>query len=162
MMVRIELLDGQFGRESFDCGNAALNEFFRRQAGQQQRKGFGKTYIALAGKDNVIAGFVTVSIGQVATTELPPQLKLPRYPAPVLRIGRLAVDLHFQGQGVGQNLLSFSLRLALDFSSRVGIYAVVVDAKDEKAAGFYMRLGFRPTLDNELCLYLPLAVLKQT
>ena len=162
MAVRIELLDGQRGRESFDCGIVVLNAYLTRQAGQQQRKGFGKTYVALTEADDAITGFVTVSAGQVATTQLPPELKLPRYPVPIMRIGRLAADKRFQGQGVGRDLLSFALHLVLDFSSRVGLYAVVIDAKDEKAAGFYRRLGFRPTLDNALSLYLPLSVLKQT
>ena len=48
------------------------------------------------------------------------------------------------------------------FSRRVRLYAVVVDAKDDQAAGFYRKLGFRPTLDDLLCLYLPLTVLRQT
>lgn len=162
MTLRIELLDGHAGRNGFDCGVAALNDFLSRQAGQQQRKGFGKTYVALTEGDGAIAGFVTISAGQIATTELPPELKLPHYPAPILRIGRLAVDKQFQGQGVGHDLLAFALHLALDFSERVGIYAVLVDAKDDRAASFYRQLGFLPTLDDALCLYLPLTVLRQT
>ena len=162
MALRIELLDGHAGRDSFDCGVAALNDFLSRQAGQQQRKGFGKTYVALNDGEDAVAGFVTVSVGQVAATELPPDLKLPRYPVPILRIGRLAVDKRLHRRGVGQELLAFALHLALDFSERVGLYAVVVDAKDDRVAGFYRKLGFRPTLDDALCLYLPLAVLRQT
>lgn len=162
MALRIELLDGHAGRDSFDCGVAALNDFLSRQAGQQQRKDFGKTYVALDDGEDVIAGFVTVSVGQVAATELPPGLKLPRYPVPILRIGRLAVDKRLQAQGVGHELLAFALHLALDFSERVGLYAVVVNAKDDRVAGFYRKLGFRPTLGDALCLYLPLAVLRQT
>ena len=162
MALRIELLDSHAGRDSFDCGVATLNDFLSRQAGQQQRKGFGKTYVALGDVEDVIAGFVTVSVGQVAATELSPDLRLPRYPVPILRIGRLAVDNRLQGQGVGHELLAFALHLALDFSERVGLYAAVVDAKEDRVAGFYLKLGFRPTLDDALCLYLPLAVLRQT
>lgn len=165
MALRIELLGDpgvRGARDGFACGVAALDEFLARRAGQQQRKGFGKTYVALVGPDDAIAGFVTVSAGQVATTQLSPESKLPRHPAPVLRIGRLAVDKRFQGQGIGRELLAFALHLALEFSERVGLHAVVVDAKNDKAAAFYRRLGFRPTLDNALCLYLPLAVLRQT
>lgn len=161
MVLRIELLDGHAGRDRFDCGVVALNNFLSQQAGQQQRKGFGKTYVALADGEDAIAGFVTVSVGQVATTELPPGLKLPRYPVPILRIGRLAVDSRLQGHGVGHELLAFALHLALDFSERVGLYAVVVNAKDDRVAGFYRKLGFRPTQGDTLCLYLPLAVLRQ-
>lgn len=168
MAVRIELLGDQVGREKFACGVTALDEFLARRAGQQQRKGFGKTYLAIANSANsaspgeAIAGFVTLSAGQVATTALSPEAKLPRHPAPVLRIGRLAVDQRFQGQGIGRQLLAFALQLALEFSARVGIHAVMVDAKNDSSATFYQRLGFRPTLDNPLCLYLPLAVLRQT
>jgi len=161
-MVAIRLLNAEHRREGFDCGDAALNNFLLRQAGQQQRRGFGKTYVALAGDGVTVTGFVTVSAGQVATAVLPAQLKLPRYPAPMLRIGRLAVDVHHQGRGIGQNLLAFALHLAVEFSQHVGLYAVVVDAKHDKAKAFYAKLGFLACVDNPLCLYLPVATLEQS
>ena len=160
-MVAIQLLGAEHRREGFDCGDAALNDFLLRQAGQQQRRGFGKTYVALADDGVSVIGFVTVSAGQVATSALSSQAKLPRYPAPVLRIGRLAVDAHHQGKGVGQDLLAFALRLAVEFSQRVGLYAVVVDAKHDKAKAFYVKLGFIVCVDNPLCLYLPVATLER-
>jgi len=160
-MVAIQLLGAEHRREGFDCGDAALNDFLLRQAGQQQRRGFGKTYVALADDGVSVIGFVTVSAGQVATSALSSQAKLPRYPAPVLRIGRLAVDARHQGEGVGQDLLAFALRLAVVFSQRVGLYAVVVDAKHDQAKAFYAKLGFIVCVDNPLCLYLPVATLER-
>ena len=77
----------------------------------------------------------------------------------MLRIGRLAVDRRRQGQGFGQDLLSFALHIALEFSEAVGLYAVVVDAKNETISGFYRQLGFVATLDNPLYLFLPIASL---
>lgn len=159
MPVGIELLAAQHQRAGFDCGEAALNEFLQRQAGQLGRKGFGKTYVALGADGLSVIGFVTLSVGQVQTPCLPPGLKLPRYPAPILRMGRLAVDRREQGQGTGRRLLSFALRLALEFSKSVGLYAVVVDAKNDKASAYYQTMGFTPTLDDPLCLYLPVSVL---
>ncbi|MBK8570071.1 MAG: GNAT family N-acetyltransferase [Nitrosomonadales bacterium] len=160
-MVAIQLLGAEHRREGFDCGDAALNDFLLRQAGQQQRRGFGKTYVALADDGVSVIGFVTVSAGQVATSALSSQTKLPRYPAPVLRIGRLAVDAQHQGSGVGQDLLAFALRLAVEFSQRVGLYAVVVDAKHDQAKAFYVKLGFIVCVDNPLSLYLPVATLER-
>jgi hypothetical protein len=58
-VAAIRLLDAQHRREGFDCGDAAPNEFLLRQAGQQ-RRGFGKTYVALAGDEATVIGFVTV------------------------------------------------------------------------------------------------------
>jgi GNAT superfamily N-acetyltransferase len=159
--MRIELLAAHHNRAKFDCGNQFLNLFLRQHAGQQQRKGLGKTYVAVAENHPEVLGFITVSAGQVAAMQFPPTLKLPRYPIPILRIGRLAVDAHHQGLGIGQDLLAFALRLALEFSRQVGLFAVIVDAKHEKAAAYYQKLGFLPTLDNPLCLYLPLATLKE-
>ena len=44
-----------------------------------------------------------------------------------------------------------------------GAYKIMLlTGKTQGAAGFYRKLGFRPTLDDALCLYLPLAVLRQT
>lgn len=161
-MVAIQLLATEHRREAFDCGDAALNEFLLRLSGQQQRRGFGKTYVALATDGMTVTGFVTVSAGQIATTSLSAQSKLPRYPAPILRIGRLAVDARYQGKGIGQDLLAFALRLAVEFSQRVGLYAVVVDAKHDTAKAFYVKLGFVACVDNPLCLYLPIATLEQS
>lgn len=162
MGTRIELLHVRHERGQFACGNAALDEFLRRHAGQQQRKGFGKTYVALDEVSDGVVGFVTLSAGQIATVDLPESAKLPRHPAPVLRIGRLAVNRAAQGKGIAQDLLAHALRIALEFSTQVGIYAVVVDAKHEQAAAFYRRLGFIPLLDKPLCLFLPLQTLRQT
>ena len=161
-MTIIQLLDSGHRRDGFDCGDAVLNGFLLRQAGQQQRRGFGKTYVALAEDGVSVAGFVTVSAGQVATSSLATQKKLPRYPAPMLRIGRLAVDKRHQGKGIGQDLLAFVLRLAVEFSQRVGLYAVVVDAKHEQAKAFYVKLGFIACADSPLTLYLPVATLEQS
>ncbi|MDP2760479.1 MAG: GNAT family N-acetyltransferase [Sideroxyarcus sp.] len=161
-MAVIQLLGKQHNRDGFDCGDAALNEFLQRQAGQQQRRGFGKTYVALAGDGATVIGFVIVSAGQIATASLPAQSKLPRHPVPILRIGRLAVDVRHQGKGTGQDLLAFALRLAVEFSQRVGLYAVVVDAKHDKAKAFYTRLGFIACIDSPLSLYLPVVTLEQS
>lgn len=162
MTFRIELLDGRHRRDGFDCGHVALNDFLRRQASQQQRRSFGKTYVAVAGNGTDVVGFVTVSAGQMTSQALPSHLKLPRYPAPMLRIGRLAADRRWKGKGIGQDLLAFALHLALEFSAGVGLYAVVVEARNDEAAVFYRRFGFESTLDDSLCLFLPLSRLAKT
>jgi GNAT superfamily N-acetyltransferase len=157
MKIRIVRLDAHHQREQFDCGNPVLNEFLRKQAGQQQRRGFGKTYVALAENGLEVIGYVTLSAGQIASQSLPQPPSLPRSAAPILRIGRLAVDLQSQGNGIARHLLSFALKIALEFSETVGLYAVLIDAKDARAAGFYQQLGFSTTLDNPLCLFLPVS-----
>lgn len=162
MGFRIEMLGVTHRRDGFDCGEPALNEFLSRLAGQQQRRGVGKTYVALAEDGVDVIGFVTLSAGQVATTQLPSTLKLPRYPVPVLRIGRLAVDTRHQGHGVGRGLLGFALNLASEWSQRVGLYGVAVEAKHDKARAFYLGLGFLAGVDDPLHMILPLSTLAKS
>ena len=66
---------------------------------------------------------------------------MPRYPTvPAVRMGRLAVDQAFKGQGLGSALLADALARAA--RSEVAAYALLVDAKDQTAAEFYRHYGF--------------------
>ena len=159
--VVIEKLNAQHQRGDFDCGEPMLNDFLQRQSGQLARKGYGKTYVALNNDRRTVIGFLTLSVGQLEATYLSPDLKLPRYPAPVMRIGRLAVSVKAQGHGVGQHLMAFALRISLEFSQQAGLYAVLVEAKHSKAKAFYEKLGFVATRDNPLLLYLPISILQK-
>ncbi len=161
MALQIELLEARHRRAGFNCGEPALDVFLTNLAGQQQRKNFGRTYVALAEDELIVVGFVTVSAGQVATADMPAGLKLPRYPVPVMRVGRLAVDSRHQGRGIGKELLRFALGLAQEWSAHVGIYGVAVEAKHVAARDFYFRLGFLAGRDDPLNMILPLATLKQ-
>jgi predicted GNAT family N-acyltransferase len=74
---------------------------------------------------------------------MPVQLakRLPRYPSvPVARLGRLAIALAYQGRKLGGALLWDAIARA--GRSEVAVYAVVVDAKDERAESFYRHHGF--------------------
>lgn len=159
MNWRIESLDARHKRATFDCGNAVLNDFLRRYARQQQSRNLNRSYVAVRENDDHVAGFYTVSASSIGFAELDAALKLPRYPIPVMRIGRLAVDLEFQRQGLGEKLLADALRLSAAAAAKIGIYAVVIDAKHEKAANFYRRLGFLECREMPLTLYLPVATL---
>jgi len=161
MNLRIELLGERHRRAGFNCGEPALDVFLTNLAGQQQRKNFGRTYVAVAEDGLTVLGFVTVSAGQVATADMPTGLKLPRYPAPVMRVGRLAVDSKHRGRGIGKALLRFALGLAQEWSAHVGIYGIVVEAKHVSARDFYLGLGFLAGRDDPLNMILPLATLAQ-
>ena len=160
MSLSIVALAAEHRRDNFDCGIQALDDFLRRYARQQQDRGFSRTYVALAEDGATVTAFVSVSAGQVGTALFPAHLKLPRYPVPVFRIGRLAVDRRVQGAKLGATLMRFALNLALELAGRVGIHAVVVDAKDDAAKAYYERLGFIAFRDLPLSLFLPIASLR--
>ena len=82
--------------------------------------------------------------------------RLPHYPVPVVVIGRLAVDHRNQGLGIGEFLLLDAIRRVEHASNAIGIYAVVVEARNDQVRNFYQRYGFRPFQFSSNRLFLPL------
>jgi GNAT superfamily N-acetyltransferase len=143
--VTIRRLEPSDDRTTFRSGNIDLDRFFARYAGQNQfRHHIGTTYVAVD-ESGMIAGFATIAASEVVAASLPQtkRKRLPAYPLPVLRLARLAVDEHSQGQGVGAALLRAVFILARKMAADLGCVGVVVDAKSD-AIGFYENLGFFP------------------
>ena len=166
MSLRIVGLERHHDRADFDCGEPQLNAYLQRLARQQAQRDFSRTYVAqlpdeTPGEAARIQGFYAISAGSIDFKNLPAGLKLPRYPVPVARMGRLAVDLRAQGQGVGAALLAHAMQLSATLAQQIGVYALVVDAKHEAAAAFYARYGFQRFVDHELSLFLTTDVIRQ-
>lgn len=142
--MEIRPLQAQDDRSRFSSGDADLDRFFAKYAGQNQFKHhIGTTYVAV--ESATIWGYATVSMahGEVDALPEPLRKRLPRYPLPVLRLARLAVAEGGQGQGIGSALLFAVFKLALSQAEPVGCVGVVVDAKPQ-AVAWYSRFGFAP------------------
>ena len=153
---RVELLAKHHDRSSFDCGVAELTTYLRQFARQNQEENIGRTWVALGEAGRAVVGFYTLTVASVSRDRFSAEeiRRLPRYPIPVAHIGRLAVDLSERGQGLGEHLLMHALEQIHRVSNIVPIFAVEVRAKDERAAAFYERYGFRRAQDDGLFLYL--------
>lgn len=149
-------------RESFDCGDAQLNEFLRRHARQSHERGGAKTFIAIPTDDERrVLGFYSLSPASIDYARTPALVSkgLAKYAVPVFRLGRLAVDLRLQGQGLGGQLLLAAGRRCIHAAAEVGGVALLIDAKDNSVAGWYKTYGVLPLLDAPRSLVLPLATL---
>ena len=154
---RIRLLDAALDRSQFQSGSEPLDRYFKEQVTQDIRRRVTACFVALD-QENRVAGYYTLASASVPLTDLPVSLakKLPRYPSiPTVRMGRLAVDQTFKGQGLGAALLADALDRAIH--SEIAAYALVVDAKDDVATAFYRHHGFIALPDTSLTLFLPLA-----
>ena len=155
-MFRIEPLSSTHNRQAFSCGTEALDQYIKKQAGQDVRRRAAACFVAVDQEGGALAGYYTLSAGGVPLPDLPDELtkRLPRYPlVPVARLGRLAVDKAYQGQKLGAALLWDAATRAA--RSEVMAFALIVDAKDEKAEDFYLHHGF--ILLQPRLLMLPLA-----
>ena len=106
-------LDRSFQKQNFDCGQPELNEYLQKYASQNMRKGYGVTFVATKPDSQIILGYYTASATSIEFTNIPTNTikGLPRYPAPAMLIGQLAVDKTFQNQGLGTLLLMHALKI---------------------------------------------------
>jgi GNAT superfamily N-acetyltransferase len=155
-----QLLDSnRHDRLSFSSGVAELDEYLHRFALQQSKRGIAVVRVLIdTEKPNTILGFYSLSAAQIdaAQFDAQTQKKLPRYPVPCFRLGRLATNAAHQGQGLGRILLGCAVDRCLIAKQTVGAYALVVDAKGEQAKSFYRHYGFTPCLDSPMILFLPM------
>ena len=159
-MLEEQVLDARLhDRAGFHCGVPALDDYLRKYAAQQNAKGISTVFVLMDdAAPSKILGFHTLSAAQVGVQQLSDteRKKLPRYPVPCFRMGRLARTIESRGAGLGEVLIGCAVDRCLHARSLVGAYALLVDAKDEKAKSFYQRYGFIPYVDAPMSLYLPL------
>ncbi|ESQ78554.1 GNAT family N-acetyltransferase [Asticcacaulis sp. YBE204] len=157
MSFRIEALSAAHDRQGFVCGSEPLDRYIRTQATQDVKRRISNVFVA-RDVDGAMAGFYTLAATSLPLTELPPEeiKRLPRYGLlPAALIGRLAINRRFQGQGLGGALIiDAALRAA---RSEPAIFALIVDAKDDKAVAFYEHYGFRRFISRPDSLFLPMA-----
>jgi len=150
-------------RDSFDCGEPALNDFLRRHARQSHEKGAAKTFLAVSNSSRAILGFYTLCPGSLVYARTPETVRkgLARHDVPAFRLGRLAVGRSVQGKGLGGQLLLAAGRRCLLAAAEVGGVALLIDAKNERVANWYSSYGAIPLDDAPLVLLLPLTTIQQ-
>lgn len=155
---RLAPLGAEHNRDSFDCGEEALDRYFKTQVSQDTRRRVANCFVATESASGLLAGYYTIASAGIPFVDLPPEesRRLPRYPSlPAVRIGRLAVDRKFQGRGLGEMLLLDAMRRSMNLPPAV--YALLVEAKNDRAVAFYQRYGFRAFASQPRTLFLPMA-----
>ena len=157
-----EPISKKHDREAFDCGDEALNEFLRRYARKSHERGGAKTFLAIGDADKSVLGFYSLSPASVDYARAPEIVRrgLARHDVPGFRLARLAVDLRWQGRGIGGQLLLAAGRRCLLAAAEVGGVVLVIDAKNERVAAWYASYGAVPLLDAPSTLLLPLATIQ--
>lgn len=154
---RIEPLSDSHDREAFVSGSASLDRYFRMQASQDLRRRITTCFVAVSHESGAIAGYYTLTATSIALSDLPLAIvkKLPRYPVvPAALLGRLAAAQLHQGRGLGGVLLADALKRSA--RTELGVFAMVVDAKDDNTQRFYEHFGFVPLAGEARRLFLPI------
>jgi GNAT superfamily N-acetyltransferase len=154
-MYKITLLENHT-LDAFDCGDEKKNEWLQKYALQNTKGGLGRTYVAVKPPDEqTIYGYYTISSSTVKFDN-PPKAHLPRYPLPAILIGKLATAKESQGQGLGTALLFDALKRAVRVAEEIGVYAVEIQAVNEKAKTIHQDRGFTAMADEPMKLFMNL------
>jgi ribosomal protein S18 acetylase RimI-like enzyme len=155
---RIEPLSPEHDRSQFFSGSDALDRYLREHASQDIKRRIATCLVAVNVTSRDVAGYYTLSAASVALNALSAEIakKLPRYPTvPAALLGRLAVSRAYQGRGLGGVLLADALKRTA--RAELGVFAMLVDAKDESAQRFYERHGFTLLPGDARLLCLPIS-----
>ena len=146
--------------DAFDCGQSALNQFLQRHALINQKAHSEQTYVCCL--DDAVVGFYSLTVGSVAPSTAPTRVMkgLARHPAPVMLLARLAVDVQYQSQGLGQALLKDALLRTAQAADIAGIRCLLVHAKDDAARRWYAGWEFESSPSDPYHLFLLLKDLK--
>jgi GNAT superfamily N-acetyltransferase len=136
-----EKLNASHQLDQFDCGNLQLNNWLKHRAFKNEIQGASRTYVVTV--ENVVVAYYCLANGAIAQTISTGKVKrnMPD-PIPVMIIGRLAVDLNWQGQRIGKALLRDAILRILQAAEIAGIRAILVEAISEEAKQFYEKCGF--------------------
>jgi GNAT superfamily N-acetyltransferase len=146
-------------RAAFSSGEVELDQYLQRFASQHIKKGVSVVRVLVnSDEPSSILGFYSLSAAQVDVAQTTPQeiKKLPRFPVPCFRMGRLAVASSEHGRGYGRILVGLAISRCLEAKKHIAGYALIVEAKHEQVKAFYQHCGFTACAGMPLTLYLPL------
>lgn len=141
---------------TFDSGIAELDAWLKRRALQNEASGASRTYVVAA--EGRVVGYNTLATAAVVQQRATGKVRrnMPD-PAPVMVIGRLAVDREYQERGLGSALLKDALVRTLSAASIAGIRAVLIHAISDDAKRFYENAGFSTSPIDPMTMMITLA-----
>jgi GNAT superfamily N-acetyltransferase len=154
-----ERLNSEHDAAAFRNGkHATLDDWLHNRALASEGLSARTYVICETAMSSRVVGYYAISAAMEQRVALP-NAKLRRGmpdQVPLLLVGRLALDVGYQGQGLGAMLLSDALRRCVAASEIAGVRGVIAHAIDEDAATFYERLGFVHTPLGERIMLMPI------
>jgi GNAT superfamily N-acetyltransferase len=143
----------------FHSGNDALDDWVRLRALKSEGRS-ARTYVVALGQ--LVVGYYCISTGAEKRSNIPTRLtrNMPEA-VPLVILGRLAVDVDYQGKGVGAGMLKDALQRSLQISKIAGSRAVILHAIDQNAVSFYLKYGFIEFPNETKTMFLPMETIEK-
>jgi GNAT superfamily N-acetyltransferase len=141
--------------ELFQSGTDSLDQWLKKRARPNQVSGASRTYVVADGER--IVAYYCLSSGGLDLANAPGLIRrnMPD-PIPMAILGRLAVDIGWQGKGLGAALLQDAVLRTGQAATILGIRGLLVHAISDEAKAFYEHYGFAASPKNPMTLVLSL------
>lgn len=146
--------------ESFDCGDADLNDFILKESILYRQALLAVSYVMESKQDSsVISAYFSLANDKVSLNDFESKTEFNRFRKhrfvnekrlksyPAVKICRLGVDLSMKGQSVGTFLLNF-IKSYFVIDNKTGCRFLTVDAYAE-VVPFYLKNGFIPLNEED-------------
>lgn len=144
MNLRIEPLTRLHNRKGFTCSDETVDQFLRQKAMQDQELDLGRTNVLVStDRDPTrILGYHTLAITQIPQEQIPNDRPKIKRGIPVILLGQLGIHSEYQGNGYGERMLNDAQSRVCDIASKVGVRAMILDARTDRLALWYESHGF--------------------
>lgn len=144
--------------DAFDCGEPVLDDWLKRHARSSHAGGSARINVATSiVHPRRVVGYHALAAAQVEPAEATARLAKAQ-PAqravPVVRLAWLTVDRAHRRRHLGSSLLRDAMLRVLQAADAIGVRALVVHAKHDRARAFYEQYGFEPSPTDPMHLIL--------
>ena len=166
--IRIEPLGQHHDRAAFVCSKEHLTKYFngtnspRPTIDRDIKNGLVRPFVMIDERNEAVIGYFTLSNQSIPKESLPSRIanKLGYSQIPTMLLGRMAISVQFEGNGLGTGLLLAALYKTYSLTDGgKGCYAVVLDAGDDDLVKWYSKRGFIsvPTADRPKLMVISMA-----
>lgn len=149
--------------DDFECGEAALDGWLKRQGLQAQASGSARVFVTTEDDSAAVVGYYALAGASISREEATGRAGQGQPdPIPAVLLGRLAVDRRHGGRGLGRSLLMDALARTTRAAEQVGVSVFLVHALHSRAKEFYSQYGFEQSPLEELTLMLLMKDVRRT
>lgn len=165
-IISFQLLDKTIhDRNRFGCGRKELDTFLKSQANAAIPLGKSRTFVVIDKQQpSEILGYYALVYDRISLVHIPKKKRRGfAEDIPVILLARLAVDIHFQGQGLSRLMVADVLKKACLAHEVAGGAGIVVKAKNLELSWYYHKtFGFIPSKHDPTILFLPIQTVLNT
>jgi predicted N-acetyltransferase YhbS len=143
----------------FCCGIPSLDDWLQKRALKNQGSNASRTFVICM--NHRVIGYYALATGSVERLIAPGAIarNMPE-PIPVIVLGRLAIDVQYQGQRLGGALLKDAMLRTLSIAQNAGVRGLLVHSISKQAKQFYLSYGFQVSPVEPMTLLLSVQHIK--